>query len=165
MHLPQRRTRLPGTARTALGLDGAGPVLAVAELTNGWAAATRDGLHAALDGELLRHPWTDVDGARLDPDARELHVTWVDGSAPTVLPLADDAAALPRTVHERVQSSVVHHETLRVRGEAVRVVLRRSADGTLFTQVIGSGLVDLADPGVASEIDAAEARVREAAGL
>jgi hypothetical protein len=165
MHLLQRRTRLPETTRTALGLDGAGPVLAVAELTNGWAAATRDGLHAELDGRTLRHPWTDVDGARLDPEARELSVTWVDGSAPTVLPLADGAAALPRTVHERVQSSVVHHEAVRVGGEAVRVVLRRAADGALFTQVIGSGRVDLTDPGVASEVDAAEARVREAAGL
>lgn len=165
MRLASRRPRLPQDVRAALDLDHHDGVLAVAQLSDGWAVATREGLVAQLGTAVLRHPWTDVDGARLDPEASELHVTWVDGSAPTVLPLADDAAAFPRTVHDRVQSSVVHHEAVRVGGESVRVVLRRASDGTLFTQVIGSGRIDLGDPAVASQVDAAEARVREAAGL
>ena len=108
-----------------------------------------------------------VDGARLDPATAELTVTWVDGLPPTVLRLADDRdVSLPRTLHERVQQSVVHSETVRLpRGQVVRVALRRSATGDLFTQVIGPGGIDLADPGTAVVVDAAEARVREAAGL
>jgi hypothetical protein len=38
-------------------------------------------------------------------------------------------------------------------------------DGELFSQVIGGSDLDLADPDIAGVIDAAEARVRNAAGL
>ena len=47
----------------------------------------------------------------------------------------------------------------------IRVVLRRGADGDLFTQSIGTGRVDLTDPAVVALLDEAEARVRAAAGL
>ena len=47
----------------------------------------------------------------------------------------------------------------------VLVETRRADDGALLTQVIGAGDVDLDDPATAAVVDAAEARVREAAGL
>ena len=60
----------------------------------------------------------------------------------------------------------MHSETVTLGdGQRVRVALRRTEDSALVTQVIGDGRIDLADPAVADVIDAAESRVREAAGL
>lgn len=164
----RRRTRMPDDVRSRLPLASGDRVIAEAELTDGWAAASVRGLHVLVrEDEPVWRPWADVDGARLDPEASALTVTWVDGGAPLVLHLADDrATAFPRALHERVQSSVVHSERVTLPGGAVaRVALRRDADGGLLTQVLGTGRIDLNDPATASAIDAAEARVRESAGL
>ncbi len=97
--------------------------------------------------------------------AAEVEVRWVDGTEPVRFAV-EARSRLPRVVHDRVQNSILLAETVKVPGDRhVRVVLRRAADGTLFSQVIGNGRVDLADPEVAAVIDAAEARVREAGGL
>jgi bifunctional DNA-binding transcriptional regulator/antitoxin component of YhaV-PrlF toxin-antitoxin module len=166
--LRRRRPALPDDVRTRLGLAKGDAVLAVGRTTgDGWVVATRGELLVLEADDLLHRAWTDVDGARLDPSSNELTVTWVDGTPTTTLPLAPEAARdLARAVHDRVQSSVVHGEKVELgRGRTVRVVLRRTADGTLITQVIGAGDVDLTDPATAAAVDAAEARVREAAGL
>lgn len=162
----RRRTHLPPDVAERLGVR-AGDALAVAELDDGWAVATERGIVVDRAGEVLRRAWTDVDGARTTDDPPVLHLTWVDGTAPTDLPLAEARyEGLPQIVHERVQSSVVHSELVDVpNGGVVRVVLRRDADGELFTQVIGPATVDLDDPATAHAVDAAELRVREAAGL
>ena len=162
------RNPVPRDVRARLAGGPGGRTLAAGRLTDGWAVATTTGIAVVPDdGDVLRRAWSDVDGARLDPASAELTVTWVDGLPPTVLHLADDRdVSLPRTLHERVQQSVVHSETVRLpRGDVVRVALRRSPTGELFTQVIGPGAVDLTDPATAELVNAAEARVREAAGL
>lgn len=168
MPLFRRSPRLPDDVRRTLELRRGETVLASAPLSDegGWVVATNQHLQVR-GGEVLRRAWSDVDGARLDPETAELTVTWVDGGAPTVLRLdADHARTLARTVHERVQSSVVHTARVTVTdGAVVRVALRRDADGTLLTQVLGEGRVDLSDPATAAAVDAAEAKVREAAGL
>lgn len=166
--LRRRRPTLPDDVRARLDLTDADTTLAVGRTTTeGWVVATRRGLAILRGDDVLRRAWTDVDGARLDPASDTLTVTWVDGTAATTLPLVPDAArALARAVHDRVQSSVVHGEKVELgRGRSVRVVLRRADDGALLTQVIGAGDVDLTDPETAAAVDAAEARVREAAGL
>ena len=158
--------RLPDAVRSTLGLST--PVLAFAQLTgDAWAVGTRAGLHLLRGGEVFARAWTDVDGARLDAESDILTLTWVDGSPETALALAEGRRArFPRLVHHQVQASVVHSESITLpRGEVARVVLRRGGLGELFTQVIGSGAVDLDDPAVARLVDAAEARVRAAAGL
>lgn len=162
-----RPTRLPDDARTTLGLSRGVRVLAVARLTDGWAAATTEQLLVLRDGAVVARPWHLVDGARLDAEAATLSVTWVDGHRPTDLPLADDRdVSLARVLHGQVQASVVHRENVALPGgRSVRVALRRTPDGELLTQVIGTGDVDLAEPATAAAVDAAEARVREAAGL
>lgn len=167
MALLRRRPRLPDDVRTRLGLSRSDRHLATARLTDGWAVATIGGLHVIRLGAAEHHSWVDVDGARLDPESAELVLTWVDGTSPLTLPLADEgSSALPRAVHDRVQSSVIHSEKVTLStGAVVRVALRRGADGALFTQVIGTGHVDLANPVTAQAVSAAEARVREAAGL
>lgn len=162
------RAHVPDEVRRSLDLHRGERVLAGAELTDGWAVATTTGLHITRGSEpALSRQWSDVDAARLDADTDELTVTWVDGARPTVLHLVPEhAVTLARTLHERVQSSVVHTEKVTLPGGAiVRVAARRTADGTLVTQVLGPGDVDLTDPATASLVDAAEARVRDAVGL
>lgn len=168
MALLRRRTPLPADVRDRLDLPTGDRVVAAGRLEDGWAVASLLRLHLVRDdGSAQVRAWSDVDGARLDPEAATLTVTWVDGTSATTLHLTDTRDdSLARAVHERVQSSVVHRENVTLpRGEVVRVVLRRDADGALLTQVIGTGAVDLRDPATAAAVDAAEARVREAAGL
>ncbi|MCL3860659.1 hypothetical protein [Actinotalea sp. K2] len=175
----RRSPQLPDDVRARLDLVRGDKVLGIGELVDGWAVATTRALHVvpapapAPDGgahpgqAAFRRPWADVDHAGLDAEAATLSVTWVDGSEPTVLHLADvTSVELSRAVHGQVQSSVVHSEKVTLTdGTVVRVALRRTADGEIISQVIGPGTVDLGDPTTAGLVDAAEARVREAAGL
>ncbi|GAA2722317.1 hypothetical protein [Cellulomonas aerilata] len=167
MPLFRRRPTLPADVRRRLDLGAGDRVVASAQLVDGWAVATVRGLSLALDGQdVRRRPWSDVDRATLDPATSTLSVMWVEG-APDLLRLTDDRpAAFPAALRERVQSSVVHSETVTTRdGQRIRVALRRDENGALLTQVLGDERVDLSDPAVAALVDAAEARVREAAGL
>ena len=177
MALFTRRTVLPPDVRSALHLRHRDTVLASAEITDGWAVATRLALYVALTGgdaarpdvqqpDVQRRPWSDVDRASLDPETDTITVGWIDGTTQDLHLLNNRQPAFARALRERVQSSVVHAETVRVvDGTQVRVALRRDEDGRLFSQVIGEGRVNLADPVVAAVVNAAEARVRSAAGL
>jgi hypothetical protein len=169
MPLFRRPPSLPADVRARLDLPAGDRVVASARLVDGWAVATVRALSLALDGDgdvVRRRPWSDVDRATLDPETAALTVVWVHGGS-DVLRLADDrVAAFPGVLRERVQSSVVHTETVTLAdGGRVRVALRRDETGRLLTQVLGDERVDLTDPAVAALVDAAEARVREAAGL
>lgn len=162
-----RRRTLPDDLLRALDLVPGDKVLASAAVVGDrWLAATRRALYVVAAGEVVRHPWTDVDRASFSPDPPAITVHWVTGSVEE-LPLAPPLpVAFAQAFRERVQSSVVHVETVTVPGAGpVRVVLRSGEGGDLFTQVIGSGRVDLSDPEVVATLDEAEARVRGAAGL
>lgn len=163
-----RRPSLPADVRDALALARGERVLAAGRLDDGWAVATTHGLAVVTGaGPVLRRGWTDVATGRLDPDAETLTVEWADGSSPTVLRLADARALdFPAAFRQCVDSSVVLSERVTLGDRTVvQVALRRDGDGRLFTQVMGPGTVDLTDPATAAVVDAAEARVREAAGL
>ena len=115
---------------------------------------------------VVHREWADVDRATYDTESNVIRVHWVDGDEPTPLPLDGRRSVLPQVLRERVQWSVVLAEPVTLPGgRSARVAVRRRADGELFSQVIGGRDVDLADPAVAGVIDAAEARVRSAAGL
>jgi hypothetical protein len=115
---------------------------------------------------VVHREWADVDRATYDTESNVIRVHWVDGDAPTPLTLDGRRSVLPQVLRERVQWSVVLAEPVRLPGGgSARVAVRRRADGELFSQVIGGGDVDLANPDIAGVIDAAEARVRNAAGL
>lgn len=167
MLLLNHRKVLPPDVRARLDLFKGDRVLAFAEITDGWAIASRRALHVTGgDGEILRRPWADVDRASLDPATDTITVVWIDGGTLDLHLLDNRRPAFSRALHERVQSSVVHRETVRIPGGAqVQVALRRDEHGELFSQLIGRGRVDLTDPTVAALVDAAEARVRGAAGL
>ncbi len=157
---------MPDDVRRALDLPPGDRVLATAASGDRWLAATRLALYVADADAVERHPWSDVDRASFAPDPAAITVHWVTGAV-QALPLTPPVpVTFAQTLRERVQSSVVHVETVTLPGAgAVRVALRRGEQGELFTQVIGTGRVDLADPDVAALLDAAEARVRAAAGL
>lgn len=170
MALFPRRAALPDAVRAALDLAPRERVLASTPLADGWAVATTHGLRVVpTDGEApeLRRPWVDVSGGRLEADDAVLQVTWVDGSPAARLQLADTGSMeFPRVFRQCVDSSLVHYETVQLsRGRSVRVALRRDPADGMLTQVIGTGDVDLDDPATAAAVDAAELRVRDAAGL
>ena len=115
---------------------------------------------------VVHREWADVDRATYDTESNVIRVHWVDGDEPTPLTLDGRRSVLPQVLRERVQWSVVLAEPVKLPGgRSARVAVRRRADGELFSQVIGGRDVDLADPNTADAIDAAEARVRNAAGL
>ncbi len=115
---------------------------------------------------VVHREWADVDRATYDTESNVIRVHWVDGDEPTPLTLDGRRSVLPQVLRERVQWSVVLAEPVKLPGgRSARVAVRRRADGALFSQVIGGRDVDLADPSTAEAIDAAEARVRSAAGL
>ena len=139
-----------------------------AELTDGrWAVAARRSLYVAgPDGAVERRPWCHVDRASLAPESSTITVSWVDGDRSELTLTGSGAAPFAETLRERVQYSVIHTEIVALPGGvAARVALRRDENGRLISQVIGSEGLDLTDPAVASQVDAAEARVRSAAGL
>jgi hypothetical protein len=168
MALLRRHPTLPDDVRARLEVPPGDRVLAAAELTDGWAVATPRHLHVLpTEGPPTRRAWCDVSGARMDPDAAVLTVTWVDGAPPTALRLTDDRSRVfPDTVRQCIDSSILLSEKVPLpAGREARVALRRDADGGLLTQVVGTPDVDLTDPATAAAVDAAEARLREAAGL
>lgn len=164
-----RRRSLPTAVLTRLDVPVGDRVLAAAELRDGrWAAVTRRALYVAgPEGPVDRLPWAAVDRAVLEPTSATLTVMRVTGEKDDlVLADAHRSRAFAQAFRERVQSSVVHSETVTLPGGTqVRVALRRDEDGELLSQVIGDGTVDLTDPTVAALVDAAEERVRAAAGL
>ena len=170
MALFPRRAALPDDVRTALELLPRERVLATAPLADGRAVATTHRLHvvpAEDEQAALHRSWVDVSAGRLVADDAVLSVSWVDGGPDARLHLADDRSMeFPRVFRQCVDSSLVHYETVQLsRGRSVRVALRRDPADGMLTQVIGTGDVDLDDPSTAAAVDAAELRVRDAAGL
>ncbi len=163
----KRPAPLPATVRQRLALPRGEKTLASAELTDGrWAVAGRGALYLVGEQDVERRPWVDVDRASYTPESSAITVFWVDGSTQELSLGEKVPVAFAQTLRERVQSSVVHVETVDVpRAGRVRVALRRDAAGELLTQVIGGARVDLTDPQTAAVIDAAESRVRAEAGL
>ncbi|PFG41311.1 hypothetical protein ATJ97_3860 [Georgenia soli] len=150
-------------------LDRRDSPLAHAELTDGrWAVAAAGALVVAdADGVVGRYPWHTVEHGRWDGDAGELTVAWVDGAVtPLVLrPVEHDPARFTSTLRERVQSSVVHTESLDTPGGAfVRVNIRRDENGGLLSQVTVQGQLR-GDDAERKLIDDLERRARSAVGL
>lgn len=179
-HRPQKAIRRAVRSHRTDSVLAQAPL--VASTGEAWAFATRAELllisapeAASGQGEaeargapsvVVHREWSDVDRATYDTESNVIRVHWVDGHEPTPLTLEGRHSVLPQVLRERVQWSVVLAEPVKLPGgRSARVAVRRRADGELFSQVIGGGDVDLADPGTAGAIDAAEARVRSAAGL
>jgi hypothetical protein len=167
MILGRRSTKLPRDVSTHL--DRRDDPLAWTELTDGrWAVVTTRALALADAGGISgRYPWHTLEHGRWDGDARELTVAWVDGATvPLVLrPTTDDVARFTSVLRERVQSSVVHTESMDTPGGAfVRVNIRRDESGELLSQVTAQGPLR-GDDAERQLIDDLERRARAAVGL
>jgi hypothetical protein len=170
-----RRNSAPEDIRRALDVKPGERVLAAAALADGsWAVATTSELAVATEENesrpadvQLRRPWCDVDRASFDPERSVLIVEWVDAEPDLRLNLTDPArTAFPQVLRERVQWSVVLAEVISLpNGREAKVAVRRTTDGVLFSQAIAGPGVDLDDSAVTAVVDAAEARVRSAAGM
>jgi hypothetical protein len=165
-----RRSHLPDDVRARLAIPRGERVLAVAPLTaGGWAVATAAELLVADDaGEVsLRRQWADVDRAAYDPQRSIVTISWVDAVPELRLAAVDpERERLPQVIRERVEWSVVLGEEIPLPGgRFARVAVRRTTAGELFSQALAGPGVDLDDPAVARLVDAAEQRVRSAAGM
>lgn len=112
-----------------------------------------------------QRPWHEVDHASWNTESGLLTVTWVDGDRPDQWRVADERNFL-ETLRERVQSSVVLTEELRLRGRRTgRAVIRQDlATGELIQQVIlGRGVSE--DDEVLAAAAQALAWLREQVGL
>jgi hypothetical protein len=166
-----RRHSLPDDARRALDVPRGERLLAAAALADGsWAVATTSELvvvHESPARVSTRRPWCDVDRAAFDPERSTLTVEWVDAEPNLRLALTDpERTPFPQVLRERVQWSVVIAEVVSLPGgREAKVAVRRTTDGELFSQAIAGPGVDLHDPELGPVVDAAEDRVRAAAGL
>lgn len=167
MGLLSRTEKLPAEVRAALDLDRGDRVLAHGRLEDGsWAVATAASLVRSDGTSTAACSWTDVDRGSWDPTSATLTVTWVDGSPPLVLTVADPRrTALMRVFRERVQASVVMSETVTLGpGLTARVAVRKDLHGNLVTQVVGDAGADMSDPLVQAAVRSALARLRSASG-
>jgi hypothetical protein len=166
-----RRHSLPDDARRALDVPRGERLLAAAALADGsWAVATTSEIVVVQENPgrvITRRPWCDVDRAAFDPERSTLTVEWVDAEPNLRLALTDpERTPFPQVLRERVQWSVVIAEVVSLPGgREAKVAVRRTTAGELFSQAIAGPGVDLDDPELAPVVDAAEDRVRAAAGL
>ena len=147
---------VPGRALVQEQVDG-----------GGWLVLTRSEVALVTeDGLAWRRPWHEVERGEWDGEAHTLTVHWVGVAEPLRLVTVDESPRdLPLTFRERVDASVVHTESERVPGGGeLRAVVRRTSDGALLTQVLAVGRVR-PSPALERQIDALEARVRDAVGL
>lgn len=150
-----------GDRLLAWGTDDAGTTLVAGRHR---LYVVRPGAEGGLDLALSR-PWHLVDAGTY-AEGGVLRVTWVDGEPPVRVVLTEPGE-LPETLRERVQATVVLAETIDIgQRRSAKVVVRRDlATNALLSQaVLGRG-VRSDDPGVAEQVRAGLARVREQVGL
>jgi len=162
----RRASRLPDAV--AAHLPKGDKPLASAPMTNGsWAVVTRDALAVVgEDGLGQRTAWHEIETGAWDGDTRTFTITWADRERPdqTLSLTDDDVAEFTAAIRERVQASVVHHETIEIAGTRVRGTVRRRADGSLYSQLTAFGPLPRGEE-ADQELDDLERRIREAVGL
>lgn len=166
MPIFRRPARLPDAV--AAHLPRGDRPLAFAAMTNGsFAVVARDALLVVgEDGLGQRTAWHEIENGAWDGETRTFTITWADRERPDQ-PLvleSDEVEVFTSALRERVQASVVHHETAEVGGTRVRAIVRRREDGSLYSQVTAFGPLPHGEE-ADREIDELERRVREAVGL
>lgn len=143
-------------------------MLAAEELDDdSWLAVTTTELAVVTaDGVTWARPWHEVERGEWDGDSHTLTVHWVGEREPIALVTRRDGPReLPLAFRERVDASVVHVETAPARGGGtLRAIVRRRSDGGLLTQVLAVGRVR-PGPELDAQVDAIEAKARDAVGM
>ena len=144
---------------------------AVEDVSGVTVVAGRHRLYAVAPGPegphvVLSRPWHLVDAGLWSGEDGSLRVTWVDGERPARF-LLTEPGALPETLRERVQASVVIVESIELANRrTARVVVRKDlATGELLSQALLGPGVRSTDPGVSEQVREGLARVREQVGL
>ncbi len=176
MRLPgssPRRRPVPTAAASAIAPAHGEKLLAwaVESASGTTVVAGRHRLYAVRSGAegpvvALSRPWHLVDSGTWSGEDALLTVTWVDGEPAARFALTEPGL-LPETFRERVQASVVIAESIDLGGRrTARVVVRRvlESDALVSQAMLGKG-VRSSDPGVAEQVRAGLARVREQVGL
>jgi hypothetical protein len=161
------RPTLPPAAAAALELDPDERVLAWSALAGGgFAVATLQGLRMITpQGRRIARPWTEIDHAAWDPEAKTVAV-WFVGSRSTVPMEVEDGTWLAQVLRDRVEASVLLTTEIGLAGGGtMRLALRRAADGTVIDQAVPPPGVDAADPALAPLIRQGFAALRAEAGL
>ncbi|HLS72316.1 MAG TPA: hypothetical protein VK046_00995 [Actinomycetaceae bacterium] len=166
MALFRRRAQLPEPVAAHLP-DGDQPLVS-APLANGpWVVVARNALLVVgEEGLAQRAAWHEIETGTWDGETRTFTIIWADrerGEESLVFD-SDDVALFTSALRERVQASVVHHETIQIGSTRVRATVRRREDESMYSLITAFGpLPD--SPEVERELDALESRVREAVGL
>jgi hypothetical protein len=133
--------------------------------------ATTSGLRVLVEsaddgaGRLVRGAWHEIEMVKVEAKAGRLIIEWGTGAAPTVIPVEGRHRRLTSLLNERVAASTLAGRTLDVAGGQVRLALRRTPEGDVFSQVSAPSSVDLDYPETRRAIVAAERLLREAAAL
>lgn len=157
-----RRDR--GDMETLKSLKAAGAVIST-ELADGrWlGVSVADLIVLGPEGENVRRPWTEVESAAWNGDARRLTVRWVDSAEPLLLTTATDKVFdVVTAVRERVTASQAHVEIMPTAAGDLRVFIRRRPDGSMFSQLVARG--PLTDEEMA-EAEIVEQRARQTVGM
>ncbi len=164
-----RRGGLPSGALTALGLRRRDHVIASARTTDGrWVAATVEGLivGGVDDGEPRRFPWERIGAASWRDDALDVSVSFPRLPPERIVLRFDKPGKLPEAVRDRVTSSIVVNEHVRIDGQlGVRIVGRRRPreDALVWTMAFDRGL-DADDPWIRGRAEEELERLREMTG-
>jgi|SRR5690625_591104 len=135
--------------------------------SGGWALITRHALIVADDtGVQQRAQWHEIDTGQWQGDILTFTIIWADRVRPdtTMVLTRDEVDEFTGALRERVQSSVVHAESIEVGRARVRATVRRRPDNSLYSQVTAFGPLRHT-PQETAAINELERRVREAAGL
>ena len=151
-----------------VGRSVPGKVMVAEALDDGrWLVLTRDEVALVAESGLQwRRPWFEVERGEWDGESHTLTVHWVGDATPVPLTTQSESSkTLPLAFREQVDASVVHVETERARGGgSLRGAVRRRPDGSLLVQVLGVGRLR-PGPELEAQVDALEARLRDAVGL
>jgi hypothetical protein len=143
--------------------------LAAAQTPAGWVVATTHALWLPERTGMTRLGWETIDNATWDSDLAALSVR--QASLQSARPRRwnvrmDDERDLLLVIKERVRSTLITTRQVRLAGEAEVTVVARRAPGSdeLTWSVSLRDGIDVNDPGVRGEINAALARLRAELG-
>jgi hypothetical protein len=167
-----RRGGVPPEALAVLGVQRSDHVIASARTTDGrWVVATSASLIVGSldDGDsspARRLPWERIGAASWRDDALELSVSFPQHSPERMVLRFDEPQRLPEAVRDRVTSSIVVNEHVRIDGRlGVRIVGRRrpAQEALIWTLAFDRGL-DPDDPWIRGRAEEELERLREMTG-
>lgn len=167
-----RRSGVSSEALSALGVQRRDHVIASARTTDGrWVVATADtlivGPPADSDSDSARRlPWERIGAASWRDDALEVSVSFPQRQPERMVLRFDEPERLPEAVRDRVTSSIVVNEHVRIDGRlGVRIVGRRrpAQQALIWTLAFDRGL-DPDDPWIRGRAEEELERLREMTG-